>query len=73
MTPSLKDQEWYSIAEQASKEMDPAKLTLLVSQLCAALDKCTGAQSVKALSDAKASSAPCSVVVSSPARRAQSA
>jgi len=33
-----RDQKWYSIAEQASKEMDSAKLTILVDQLCGALD-----------------------------------
>ncbi len=38
MAPKLTDPEWYSIAEQASKEMDSAKLTILVAQLCSALD-----------------------------------
>ena len=32
------DREWMSIARQASVEMDPAKLAILVEQLCAALD-----------------------------------
>jgi hypothetical protein len=40
MAPLVTDQKWYSIAEQASKEMDSAKLTILVDQLCSALDKC---------------------------------
>jgi hypothetical protein len=31
-------QEWRSIAEQASTEMDPAKLTSLVAKLCASID-----------------------------------
>jgi hypothetical protein len=38
MTPNPKDQGWYGIAEEASKEMDGAKLTILVAQLCSALD-----------------------------------
>ena len=33
------DRLWCSIAEQASKETDPAKLTILVEQLCRALDE----------------------------------
>lgn len=32
------DEDWRSIAEQASKETDPAKLTILVERLCCALD-----------------------------------
>ena len=39
MSPNPKDQRWYSIAEQASKEMDGATLSLLVQQLCSALDE----------------------------------
>jgi hypothetical protein len=39
MAQQTTDPEWYSIAEQASKETDPAKLTILVAQLCSALDK----------------------------------
>jgi hypothetical protein len=39
MAPQTTDPEWYSIAELASKEMDPAKLTILVAQLCSALDE----------------------------------
>jgi hypothetical protein len=38
MTPHLGDGDWQSIAEQASKEMDPAKLTILVEKLCCALE-----------------------------------
>jgi hypothetical protein len=33
-----REKQWLSIAEQASKETDAAKLSLLVEQLCAALD-----------------------------------
>ena len=40
MAPQVTDQKWYSIAEQASTEMDSAKLTILVDQLCTALDEC---------------------------------
>ncbi len=39
MAPNPKDQKWYSLAEQASTEMDSAKLTILVAQLCSALDE----------------------------------
>jgi hypothetical protein len=39
MAPNPKDQKWYSLAEQASKEMDTAKLMTLVRQLCAALNE----------------------------------
>ena len=38
MTPHLGDGDWLSIAEQASTEMDPAKLTILVEKLCCALE-----------------------------------
>jgi hypothetical protein len=38
MTPHLGDRDWVSIAEQASKEMDPAKLMILVDKLCCALE-----------------------------------
>ena len=38
MAPNPIDQEWRCIAEQASKEMDPVKLTALVAQLCRAFD-----------------------------------
>jgi len=31
-------EDWLPIAEQASKEMDPEKLMILVEQLCSALD-----------------------------------
>jgi hypothetical protein len=39
MAPQITDQKWYSIAEQASTEMDSAKLAILVAQLCEALDE----------------------------------
>ena len=39
MARHARDQEWYSIAEQLSKEMDSAKLMILVDQLCSALDE----------------------------------
>jgi len=38
MAPHLGDGDWLFIAEQASKEMDPAKLTILVEKLCQALE-----------------------------------
>jgi hypothetical protein len=38
MTQHLGDGDWVSIAEQASKEMDPAKLLILVEKLCCALE-----------------------------------
>jgi hypothetical protein len=44
MFPGMKDQQWQSIAEQASKEMDGAKLSLLVEQLCSALDERSNGQ-----------------------------
>ena len=39
MAPQSTDQEWRAIAEQVSKEMDSAKLTILVDRLCRALDE----------------------------------
>ena len=39
MAPQSTDQEWRSIAEQVSKEMDSAKLTILIDRLCRALDE----------------------------------
>ena len=41
MTPhigQIGEGDWRSLAEQASNEMDPSKLSALVSQLCRALD-----------------------------------
>ena len=38
MAPHSEDRDWMSISEQASKEMDSAKLTALVEQLCSAVD-----------------------------------
>ena len=38
MAPHPKNQDWRCIAEQASKENDPAKLATLVTKLCRALD-----------------------------------
>jgi len=38
MAPHLGDGDWQSIAEQATKEMDPAKLRILVEKLCHALE-----------------------------------
>ena len=38
MAPNLRDGDWRSIAEQTSKEMDPAKLMVLVGKLCRALE-----------------------------------
>ncbi len=31
-------EDWLPIAEQASKEMDPEKIMILVEKLCSALD-----------------------------------
>ena len=39
MAPQSRDQDWRCIAEQASKEMDPAKLMSLIGELCQALDE----------------------------------
>jgi hypothetical protein len=36
---NLGDRDWRTIAEKASKEMDPAKLMVLIAQLCGALDE----------------------------------
>jgi len=38
MAPCPGDGDWRSIAEQTSKETDPAKLMILVEKLCCALD-----------------------------------
>jgi hypothetical protein len=38
MKTPLRDTDWRTIAEQASKEMDPEKLTRLVAELCRSLD-----------------------------------
>jgi hypothetical protein len=38
MITSREDNNWVSIAEQLSTEMDEAKLAILVKQLCSALD-----------------------------------
>jgi hypothetical protein len=38
MTHRLGDEGWQSIAEHASREMDSAKLMILVEKLCYALD-----------------------------------
>jgi hypothetical protein len=38
MTVPSQNRNWISIAEQASVEKDPAKLAILVKQLCCALD-----------------------------------
>ena len=39
MTPHLGDKDWRAIAEKASKELDPAKLAVLIAQLCDSLDE----------------------------------
>ncbi len=39
MAPNPTDQDWRCIAEQTSKEMNPAKLMALVAKLCHALDR----------------------------------
>jgi hypothetical protein len=38
MVPHLGDGDWRSFAEQASKEMDSARLSILIEKLCCALD-----------------------------------
>jgi hypothetical protein len=38
MITSREDNNWVSIAEQVSVEMDSAKLAILVERLCCALD-----------------------------------
>jgi len=38
MAPYIEDGDWRCIAEQASKEMDSAKLMVLIGKLCRALD-----------------------------------
>jgi hypothetical protein len=38
MATHSEKKDWQSIAEQASKEMNPARLRTLVEQLCSALD-----------------------------------
>jgi hypothetical protein len=50
MAPILENEDWRIIAAQASKEMDPEKLTRLVAKLCRSLE----ARNQKALA-AKAS------------------
>ena len=39
MAENLTNEEWRSIAEKASTEQDPAKLTSLVAELCRSLDE----------------------------------
>jgi hypothetical protein len=39
MAPDHGNDDWRTLAEQASTEMDPAKLTVLVRKLCRALDE----------------------------------
>jgi hypothetical protein len=39
MALQLGERDWRSIAEKASKEMDPEKLATLIAQLCSALDE----------------------------------
>ena len=38
MAPHREEEDWRPIAEQASKEMDPQKLTVLLGKLCRALE-----------------------------------
>jgi hypothetical protein len=45
MSPNLGAEGWRSIAQQASNEMDPAKLMILVAKLCRALDGVRGKKS----------------------------
>jgi hypothetical protein len=39
MAQNLTNQDWRSLAAQASTEQDPAKLTRLVTELCSSLDE----------------------------------
>jgi hypothetical protein len=39
MAQNLTNQDWRSLAEQASTELDSAKLTSLVTKLCSSLDE----------------------------------
>ncbi len=39
MALQLGERDWRSIAEKASKETNPEKLTILIAQLCSALDE----------------------------------
>ena len=45
IAPNRGNEDWRSIAEEASKEMDPAKLTILGGKLCRALDELNERQS----------------------------
>ena len=38
MAPHLEEGDWRPIAEQASKELDPQKLMILIGKLCGALE-----------------------------------
>jgi hypothetical protein len=38
MAPHLEERDWRPIAEQASKELDPHKLMILIEKLCCALE-----------------------------------
>jgi hypothetical protein len=38
MAPQFGNRDWRSIAHQVSKEMEPAKLMVLVGELCCALE-----------------------------------
>jgi len=38
MAPHLAEGDWRPIAEQASREMDPQKLMILIGKLCCALE-----------------------------------
>ena len=45
MAPNSTDQDWRCAADQTGKEMDAAKLTALVAQLCRLLDRERGRKS----------------------------
>jgi hypothetical protein len=38
MAPQLEEGDWRPIAEQASKELDPQRLMILIGKLCCALE-----------------------------------
>jgi hypothetical protein len=41
MTQNPRDQEWQGLADKVSREADGAKLSILIGQLCRALDERT--------------------------------
>ena len=52
MSPHLGGEDWRSVAQQTSNEMDPAKLMILVAKLCSALDGECGKKSPRGATSA---------------------